>query len=82
VKMVVLAEGLDLLNPAQGTYSDVVPGSPFYEYIETATAHAIIAGYPCGGPREPCDPQARPYFRPGNSTARGQVAKIVYEATR
>jgi hypothetical protein len=79
-KMVALAEGWELLNPPNPTFADVPPGSTYYRYVETAGAHGIIGGYPCGGLGEPCDPQRRPYFRPSNPATRGQIAKIVYEA--
>src|SRR5207248_167795 len=57
VKMVVLAQGWPLLDPATATYSDVARGSTFYRYVETATSRGIINGYACGGTGEPCDPQ-------------------------
>lgn len=79
VKIVVLAEGWDVLNPANPTFSDVPFASTFYTYIETAVQHGIISGYQCGQP-EPCDPQRRPLFRPGNPATRGQIAKIVYNS--
>jgi hypothetical protein len=77
LKMVVLAAGWPLLNPAGATFADVAPGSTFYQAIETGTAHGIIGGYRCGGPGEPCDAQQRPYFRPGGSVSRGQLSKIL-----
>ncbi len=76
-KIAVLGAGWALQNPPVGTFADVVPGSPFYNYIETAICHGIISGYDCGGPGEPCDPNNRPYFRPYHSATRGQIAKIV-----
>ena len=78
-KIDVVAAGWDLrpLLPP-GTFEDVVPGSAFYDYVETAVCHGVISGYACGGPGEPCDADHRPYFRPGNSATRGQIAKIVY----
>jgi len=78
-KIVVTAEGWELLHPSSPTFADVSPDSTFYAYIETAVAHAILSGYACGNP-EPCDPQSRPVFRPGSSATRGQIAKIVYNA--
>jgi hypothetical protein len=77
-KIDVIAAGWTLQNPATGTFADVAPGSPFYEFVETAACHQVISGYNCGGPGEPCDPQNRPYFRQNNPTIRGQIAKIVY----
>jgi hypothetical protein len=77
-KIDVIAAGWDLVNPASNTFADVLPGSTFYTYIETAVCHGIISGYMCGGAGEPCDPQNRPYFRPFNDATRGQISKIVY----
>ena len=67
-KIIVVATGWTLLNPATPTFSDTPANSPFYSYIETAYAHGIISGYDDGT------------FRwPGTAT-RGQAAKIVYGA--
>jgi hypothetical protein len=63
-KVLVLGLGLRLVNPAQGHFTDVPPGSPFYTYIETAYARGIISGY------------ADHTFRPGNPVTRGQLAKM------
>ena len=79
-KVVVLARRWALTNPPNATFADVPPGSAFYAYVETALAHGVLSGYPCGGPGEPCDPQRRPVFRPQNNATRGQVAKIIYNA--
>lgn len=67
---------------AQGqTFEDVLTGNVFYADIEHLAAMGAIAGYPCGGPGEPCVPPGnRPYFRPGNSVTRGQTSKIVTSA--
>lgn len=78
-KIVILAQEWEPVNPSVPTFADVAPGSTFYTFIETAVAHQILSGYQCGNP-EPCDPQARPVFRPGNPATRGQIAKIVYNA--
>jgi hypothetical protein len=67
-KIVVGAAGWALLNPPAPTFSDVLPGSTFYPYVETAVAHGILGGYADGT------------FRPGNSATRGQISKIVYLA--
>jgi N-acetylneuraminic acid mutarotase len=67
-KIVVLAQGWPLANPAVGHFSDVPPGHPFYSYIETAYGHGIISGYADGT------------FRSEREATRGQVAKIVYLA--
>jgi hypothetical protein len=77
-KMVVLAAGWPLENPTTGSFQDVPPGSTFYQYVETAFAHGIINGYPCGGAGEPCvGPGNRPYYRLGNNVTRGQVSKMI-----
>ena len=39
-----------------------------------------MQGYPCGGVGEPCGPGNLPYFRPGATASRGQLAKIVSNA--
>ena len=56
------------------------PNTAFYTFVETAYCQGVISGYTCGGPGEPCDSQARPYFRQFNNATRGQIAKIVYGA--
>ena len=80
-KITVLAVGWPLLNPRSATFEDVPAGSTFFEFVETAVAHNLLTGYPCGGPAEPCDLQNRPYFRPGHQATRAQIAKIVYLAS-
>jgi len=69
----------DSIPPAQQTFSDAAPASPFWLWIERLAGRGVISGYPCGGPGEPCDPTLRPYFRPGADVTRGQLAKIVAE---
>jgi hypothetical protein len=84
-KMVVLAYALPLQTPVAGgsTFADIAPGSTFFLYSETAAAAGIVGGYPCGGTNpqtgapEACDSARRPYYRPGNTVTRGQLAKIV-----
>lgn len=78
-KIVVSAKGWQLLNPQSATFTDVPANSTFYRFIETAAAHGIIAGYPCGNP-EPCDAQNRPYFRPNAEVTRGQITRIIVAA--
>lgn len=77
LKMVTLAAGWPLQNPATATFADVPVGSTFYPAIETGYAHGSITGYPCGGPNEPCDGGNRPYFRPSAPVSRGQLSKIL-----
>ena len=72
------AQYTDVIPPAQQTFADVAPGSPFWLFVERASLHGVISGYACGGGGEPCGPPAnRPYFRPAGSATRGQSAKIV-----
>ncbi|HMA35806.1 MAG TPA: S-layer homology domain-containing protein, partial [Chloroflexia bacterium] len=76
-KIVVSAAAWPLWNPPLGTFADVLPGSAFYGFVETASCNEVISGYACGTvPSEPCDGQYRPYYRPANSATRGQIAKI------
>lgn len=82
LKMIVNAAGGPFINPESPTFADVDVDSAFYTYIETAAAHELIGGYLCGGPGEPCDDTARPYFRPGNNITRGQLSKVVALARR
>ncbi|HMA36883.1 MAG TPA: kelch repeat-containing protein [Chloroflexia bacterium] len=78
-KIDVVAAGWAVLNPpGPGTFADVLPGTAFYTFVETAFCHGIISGYSCGGAGEPCDNQNRPYFRQYTPATRGQIAKIVY----
>ena len=64
-KMIALAAGWSLRNPAAPTFSDVPAGSPFFAFVETAAAHGIISGYTDGT------------FRPGSNVTRGQLSKVV-----
>jgi hypothetical protein len=64
-----------------GLYDQIA--SPFIGYARVSTTDqnldlqkdalqgGIAAGYPCGGPGEPCDSENRPYFRPGNNISWG-----------
>jgi hypothetical protein len=67
-KMTVLARRWDLVTPANPTFSDVTPDSPFYGYIEAAAAKGVIGGYDDGT------------FRPGNYATRAQLSKILQNA--
>jgi hypothetical protein len=75
-KIVATARGL-VDPPGEQIFTDVPPTSPFYDHIQRLARIGSMSGYFCGGPAEPCDPQARPYFRPGSNATRGQTAKIV-----
>ncbi|MFL5734722.1 MAG: S-layer homology domain-containing protein [Chloroflexia bacterium] len=83
-KIVVLATGWVLLDPASATFRDVGVGSVFFRYVETAYGHGAVSGYACGGGAggwagaragEECLE-----YRPGGSATRGQIARIVYLA--
>ena len=79
-KIVSLAAGFS--DPVSGqTFEDVLPASTFYTYVERLANRNVMSGYPCGGPNEPCDGQRRPYFRPNNTATRGQLTKIVSNAS-
>jgi hypothetical protein len=77
-KIIANSAGLtDTPAEDQQQFADVEPGDPFYEYVERLAQTGAIAGYPCGGPGEPCDDEDRPYFRPNSPATRGQISKIV-----
>jgi hypothetical protein len=78
----VIALAREYSSPIGGgpSFADVPSGSLFYGYVEAVYAQGIVAGYACGGPGEPCDDKARPYFRPSGNATRGQVSKFVAEA--
>jgi hypothetical protein len=81
-KMVSNAAGFQ--EPVSGqTFEDVPPASPFYEFIERLYTRGHMGGYPCGlRDIEPCvPPDNRPYFRPNESATRGQISKIVCNAS-
>jgi S-layer homology domain len=64
--------------PDDQRFEDVPPGHSFFPWVETLSWLDLVAGYPCGGPGEPCVPPLNlAYFRPGNDITRGQSAKIV-----
>ena len=67
-KIVAVAQGWTLVNPGTASFSDVPPGSTFYQYVETVASRQIIGGY------------SDDTFRPGNAATRGQISKIVYYA--
>ena len=67
----------DPVPSTQQTFEDVPPSGTFALWVERLATRGIIAGYPCGGPFEPCvAPTNRPYFRPNNNVTRGQLSKI------
>jgi photosystem II stability/assembly factor-like uncharacterized protein len=64
-KILALAEGWEIELSNGPHFSDVLPGSTFYPYVETAFNRGVIGGYPDGT------------FRPNSNVTRGQIAKIV-----
>ncbi len=81
VKIVLLGFGVPIgPRPSAPPFADVPPTHPFAAVIATAAQAGLVAGYPCGGPGEPCDPLRRPYFRPGAPVTRGQLAQISVRA--
>jgi hypothetical protein len=73
-KIVTLAESWPVDLAGAPHFADVPPGSPFYEYVETAYNRQVVSGYTCGAPGEPCPGL---YFRWGSDVTRGQLCKIV-----
>jgi S-layer homology domain len=61
-------------------FTDVQPGSAFFDFVGRLASRGYMSGYPCGGAGEPCGVDRLPYFRPGNNSTRGQIAKIVANA--
>ncbi|HET9494756.1 MAG TPA: S-layer homology domain-containing protein, partial [Chloroflexia bacterium] len=57
-------------------FADVPESNPFYFNVQNIYNDGIVNGYPCGGPGEPCDVENRPYYRPGGSVTRAQMAKF------
>lgn len=76
-KVITLAEKWYLSSPSSATFRDVLVGTTFFDYVETAYRYGLIGGYPCGGPSEPCPGL---YYRPDNLVLRGQMSKIDYLA--
>jgi hypothetical protein len=64
-KIIVLAFGFTINTSGGPHFSDVVPTSTFYTYIETLKNLSLIDGYADGT------------FRPNNNATRGQIAKMV-----
>ena len=55
--------------PCNPTFSDVLPGSTWHDYVTCLYCRGAIGGYPDGT------------FRPNNNMTRGQLAKVVTEAS-
>ena len=67
-KIIVLAQQWAIDTTGGPHFTDVLPTSIFYCFVETAYNFGVISGYADGT------------FRPGNSATRGQICKIVYQA--
>ncbi|HEY0072381.1 MAG TPA: S-layer homology domain-containing protein [Chloroflexia bacterium] len=81
-KIVAIAAGFDE-DPGPQAFQDVAQNdSPFYDWINRLAHRGVMSGYPCdANADEPCvHPNDLPYFRPGDPTSRGQLAKIVSNA--
>lgn len=71
-KIVVLAERFPFNTQGGPHFRDVVPGSAFYEYVETAYNRGLVSGYSCG--------QGCLEYRPGANVTRAQICKLVVNA--
>lgn len=83
-KVVAAASQLPSDFGAQGQmFQDVPPGSPFYSYANAMYRLKVLGGYECGTiESEPCAAPANlPYFRPGANSTRGQISKILANAS-
>jgi N-acetylmuramoyl-L-alanine amidase len=71
-----------LSDPSTSTFEDVPAGSTYFRYVETAAAHGVVSGYPCGTlPAGQCVPPLnKPYFVPSGNATRAQISKITYIA--
>ncbi len=81
-KMVSNAAGFNE-DPGPQLYEDVDPLHTFYAWINRLSMRGHMGGYQCGlVPEEPCiSPDNRPYFRPFANATRGQLTKIVANAS-
>ena len=68
-------------DPGAQKFQDVPPGSTFFTFINRLAARNVISGYNCGGPGEPCGTDSLKYFRPNATASRGQIAKIIAQAS-
>ncbi len=64
-KVMVLTEQWNIDVTGGPHFSDVIPGSVFYDYVETAYNHHLVQGYPDGK------------FRVNNNVTRGQFCKMM-----
>lgn len=64
-KVLCLAMGWQLVNPAKRSFNDVAPSSWVYQYAQTAVAHGVMGGYQDGT------------FRPNDLITRAEIAKVI-----
>jgi S-layer homology domain len=68
-RMLTLAYGWPLINPAQQSFPDVPPSYWAYQYIETVHAHGAVGGFPDG------------LFHPSYYVNRGQLCIMITKAS-
>ncbi len=68
VKMICLARGWTLIDPATPFFNDIPSGTWEFKYVETAKAHNAISGYPDGN------------FRATNKITRAEIVAIITKA--
>lgn len=87
-KMIVLTFEYPLITPTVATYADVLVGSTFFSFVETASAHNLVTGQlgvsgfwnPCIPPNGGLEQTTLRYFRPCLNITRGQMAKPLSQA--
>jgi len=78
-KMLYLTWGWTPSTPSTPSFRDVDSSYWAYTYIETAYSQGIINGYPAGSPD--CSGVGKPCFVPNASIRRGEIAKMVSNAS-
>jgi hypothetical protein len=69
-KIITLGANLPINTGGGPHFTDVLPGSTFYSYVETMYNAGIIGGYTTG-----CT-TGSPCFKPNNNVTRGQLTKM------
>jgi hypothetical protein len=69
-KLLVEAFDMELVEPADPTFSDVAPGTWYYTYVETAAANGVVGGY------KDAEGNLTGMFGPGDPVTRAQYAKM------
>jgi hypothetical protein len=76
-KFVAIATGYqDPIPPSQQSFTDVIPNSTFWVYVERVVMHGVVSGYTTS---PPCT-TGTPCFMPANGVSRGQTAKFISNA--